>query len=463
MDSHRLLLLNISDRLCAEDVERLLFICPSVPYSESLKKGYQLFLELEYQKKLGPGNYHFLSERLRQIGRVDLANMVAAHMGTLLPYNPVKFSSMQQTLDLLFASKRSFYHSEAVRLTNNHRNWEKIVSMGFGAISNACKIDKPMTSQELNFGNVSTLFQDTLQVLHTLPNAFFRHLSIMNSSEYVDPRVFGPLVQECHESFDTFCTQLGAVQWSRDVRGRLLNMRNCRQDPVGVPAHNACKSITDICHVILSEVDMETETSRTDQKLFYIESLDYGFLYYGHLLGWLATCIRLADSTQLDLSKLHHDIMEIVAEYREYMIENYHILSRIIGDQIMKKVLPRRQKSRERLYQEHTQIKGAYNHGRAVALPFCALLLLLAASASNCTFNLHEVSERLEGIIRNLKRPALETCIHLKLKMARAMKVEVDNLRQRAIELCPDSSLQRTVMENLFVDVHDTRDLSEQV
>ena len=460
MDAHRLLLLNISDRLGSEDVERLLFICPSVPYSESLKKGYLLFLQLEHQKKLGPGNYQFLSERLRQIGRVDLANMVAAHMGTVLPYNSAKFNSMQQTLDLLFASKRSYYQSEAVRLTNNHRNWEAIVTMGFSAISNACKIDKSVTFPELNFGNVGALLQDTLQVLHTLPDAFFRHLSIMNSSEYVDPRVFGPLVQECHESFDEFCTHMGAVQWSGEVRGKLLKMRNSRQDPVGVPAHNACKSIIDICNVILSEVDMERETSRTDQKLFFIESLDYGFLYYGHLLGWLATCIRLADSMQLDLSKLQYDIMKTVAKYREYMIGNYKILSRILGDQIMKKVLPRRQRSLQCLYQEHTQGQGAYDHARAVQMPFCALLLLLAASASDCTFNLHEVSERLEGIIRHMKSPAVETCINLKLKMARAMKVEVDNLRKRAIELCPDSSLQRTVVENLFADIHDTQDLS---
>jgi len=71
--------------------------------------------------------------------------MVAAHMGTVLPYNSAKFNSMQQTLDLLFASKRSYYQSEAVRLTNNHRNWEAIVTMGFSAISNACKIDKSVT------------------------------------------------------------------------------------------------------------------------------------------------------------------------------------------------------------------------------------------------------------------------------------------------------------------------------
>lgn len=131
VETHRFLLLKISNHLSTDEIQQLLFLCPSIPEasSEEIKEGYKLFCELENQEVLGPHNYGYLVQRLEHIGRIDLAKLLVVETG--VPDVPSSLKGPNQTLDHIFYVKQTqyiFYRNELSRLTANDRSrdilWE---------------------------------------------------------------------------------------------------------------------------------------------------------------------------------------------------------------------------------------------------------------------------------------------------------------------------------------------------
>ena len=65
-------LLKVSQQLRSDEVRELVYICTEITCTENIAKGHDLFLDLEKNGLILPGNYDYLLDRLLQIGREDL-------------------------------------------------------------------------------------------------------------------------------------------------------------------------------------------------------------------------------------------------------------------------------------------------------------------------------------------------------------------------------------------------------
>ena len=66
-------LLKVSQKLRAENLRELVYICTEIKSTEHITKGHDLFLDLEMKGLIMPGNYDYLLDRLLKIGREDIA------------------------------------------------------------------------------------------------------------------------------------------------------------------------------------------------------------------------------------------------------------------------------------------------------------------------------------------------------------------------------------------------------
>lgn len=76
---HRIVLLKIGQQLTQSDLEELLYLCEEVlseSVTQKITSATSLFRELQHRAYLAPNHHGFVKERLLNIGRDDLANML---------------------------------------------------------------------------------------------------------------------------------------------------------------------------------------------------------------------------------------------------------------------------------------------------------------------------------------------------------------------------------------------------
>ena len=87
ISEHFVLLTQISSALSQWDLKNLIFCCGDVLFeaaAEKIESGIDLFRTLKHHNKLEPGHYEYLRERLRAIGRVDLAKKLPSPIEAMI-------------------------------------------------------------------------------------------------------------------------------------------------------------------------------------------------------------------------------------------------------------------------------------------------------------------------------------------------------------------------------------------
>ncbi len=463
VETHRFLLLKISNHLSTDEIQQLLFLCPSIPEasSEEIKEGYKLFCELENQEVLGPHNYGYLVQRLEHIGRIDLAKLLVVETG--VPDVPSSLKGPNQTLDHIFYVKQTqyiFYRNELSRLTANDHEWRVMIKTTWEDMKHIFAMDTPIVHQWPCFHDqIDTetakidprLISLTLQSISTFAAGYHAHIQTRAESKSFDVDALKPHVEECLDSFTQFNKVLMPTRWNVSSRRRIQERQAERKDPVGTPANNACRCVTDICSGLMDSHQLNNIIAEVGCKLRTIESVTYSAWAYVPMLQWLAMLVHMVRFCRLDITKYLHDLVSVIDTHKNHISQSYGMLTEILGKEVMKTVDPLLNNMPFQASQLSPPNTTSYNHPNTILTPFYTFMISLFAQANGYPIDYPEVGKKLIEILFSDKIYNCQThySIDAVRKMAQAMSAEVETLKQSVEKAC-SSFAQRAIIEKLF-------------
>ena len=463
VETHRFLLLKISNHLSYDEIQQLLFLCPSIPEasSQEIKEGYKFFCELENQEVLAPQNYGYLIQRLEHIGRIDLAKLLVMETG--IPDIPTSLKSPSQTLDHIFHVKQTqyiFYRNELSRLTANYHEWGVMIKTTWENMKQIFAMDAPMIYQWPYFHEqIGTktakinprLVSATLQNISTFAAGYHAHVRTRAESKSFHADAVKPYIEECLDSFTQFNEALMPTQWNVSSRQRIQELQAERKDPVGLPANSACRCITDICKGLMDSHQLNSIIAEVGRKLGTIESVTYSAWAYVPMLQWLAVLVHMARCGRLDVSKYLHDLVSVIDTHKNHIAQSYGMLMGILGKEVMKIVDPLFKNMPFHASHPSSLDSTPYNHPNTILTPFYTFVISLLAQAHGYPVDYPEVGRKLIEILFSEKIYNRQThcSIDAIRKMAQAMSAEVENLK-KSIEKACSSFAQRAIIEKLF-------------
>ena len=459
IETHRFLLLKVSEQLFYGDVQKLLFLCPSIREASrpEIKEGYKLFYELEKQELLGPKKYGYLLERLKCIGRNDLAEFMVTETG-IIPEIPDSFRVPNQSLECVFHSKQLQYKSfrnELSRLTSNCHTWEVMVKAAWEDMKPVYAMSTPAVYQWQSLldheSEIDQMITLSLQSICAFTEGFHTRLRIVADSDSFDVDMIRPWVDKCLDSSAQFNKALMPTQWNTVFRKRIQQLHDERKDPVGVPAQNACKSITDICKGLMDGDCLDSITASVGRKLFTIESISYSAWAYMLMLQWLAMLVHMARHSKLDLAKYSGSIMSVVLVHKDHIFQSYEMLVDILGKEVMKIVDPLLQDTLASVFPGSPHNPNSYNHPNTILAAFYTFIISLFAQSHGYSIDSAEVGRRLIEVLyeQDSYSCQIHSCVRAARKMAHATSTEVENLK-KAVERSCSSFAQRVIVEKLL-------------
>ena len=500
-------LLKVSQSLSEEDVRNLVYISPEC--SEDVQSGREYFLQLEKKGLLTPSSYDYLLDRLTVVGREDvaialmericqspctsrtlcthlLARLLASgkedravqlmHHKCQVQQLPNKLSLPNQTLLLVFNAKEAICtrHKTAVAKlfdpTFLHAEVGGLVEAYFHHVLQSTKIDMeatvyqwPSLSVFEDSGNLGELLRKTLESIFSFTDAFRVHINTIVHTESIQLQSIKPSVKTCSMTYDNFIQALTDTEWNCDGREESSSHKKLRDSPLGMQAQSACKSIADLCEGLSCGRSIEEAEVAAKQDISIIDSGMYFCWYSAPMLQWLRTIIQMAASSRLDLTKYCEDIITVAAAHRETIIKYHSTFTQILGQDIMKAVdlvlnLPKHEVLlSESSTNAATSASDAFDHPEYMAVYWYLYLLQLVALACNSSSNPLELAKHFSSLHKTFQESShtkvVESCMGVASKMAAAAHTRAEDLRTKAIQLCPKASAERLLLSRILPDL----------
>ena len=502
-------LLKVYQSLDEKDVQNLVYISPEC--SEDVQSGREYFLQLEKKGLLSPISYDYVLDRLTIVGREDvaialmeriyqsphtprtlsthlLARLLASgkedmavqlmHRKCRVQRLPNELSLPHQTLLLIFNAKEAICarHRTAVAKLRDPTFLQ--AEMGWlvkayyrYTLSQSTKMDMeatmyhwPSLSVFEDSGALGELLRKTLESIFSFTDAFSMHVRTIINTENIQLESIKPSAITCNMAFDNFIEALTDTEWNCDGREDALNHKKRRDCPIGIHAQSACKSIADLCEGLPCGRSVEEAEESAKQDISTIDSCMYFCWYSTHMLHWMRTIIQMAASSRLDLTKYCEDIITVAAAHREVIVKNHNKFTQILGQEIMKVVdlvlnIPKHEETLSGYSMNAATYAGdAFDHPDSMAVYFYLYLIQLVVLACNSSrssspWELAKYFSSAQQVfgksyIRNLK-----VAMEVASKTVTAVHTRVEDLRAKAIHLCPEASAERLLLSRILQDV----------
>ena len=418
-EEHRFALMDISRSLRKQELHELVYLCgPHICDSstEDITEAFQLFTELERVGKINAGNNCYLAKCLLHIGRVDLFNKLARLTeGHLVDSNLPETAEMLQGAvhnytTVFYNSKRSEYAQsmKALDEATSKQAWMALTERVMSELYLAWKLDLPFPMWQ---PNTSCDQQTTDQIIHDSLVATFAfaeaEMEARNTLPMMSAQSYGATYMKCTEEYKHLERNLDLVEWNPLLRAKVSQIMIDRASPQGMAVRQAKKCISDFCVDILQEKGLEKEMRDQDAILYGFE-----LTYYEGLLGilvtqWISNILYLAKEASIDLSKHLELFKELLYRHRKGIIMATPVLSKILGDDVLKKAASIILENRDDTPGSDDSPMAAYSLQSVIQ--WYILLLELFGFASGCELNPRQVADRFmiysmeqnfQGIIR---------------------------------------------------------------
>ena len=431
MEGHRVLLLTLSDRMSTDDVQRLLFICPMVVFSEDINRGYQLFVNLERMGLLGPGNYSYLSERLKQIGRLDLDNMLP-FQGSTISYVPTSFQAPWNTLETIFRTKERkmiSFRDALSKLVNNSPEWEACMNAAAKLYSNSFTVQN---SQLEGMNATPQHFSDAVFNAFMFTEEFTtNYLVYITNTEWPEPSVLQSYVVKLTACQKSFKDAVIGPRFNPTIAQSQNNLLFYRPD---VLSDRACECIEDICVGLVDSTTVMAEMKLARERISFLSycGTDSAFA----MLAWLIRCAFLAATSQIDLKPYRSFLKSLAMKHKKLISEFHHSIATIIGHRVLQAAL-----ADDDIEATHSPESSLDLH-QMLFVPWLSILILFVALGNEneeiVPIDPREIIAQLSKFIQQDK--ILQLGLNHAYKMALTTRFEIENLKVRIIKLCPPMS-----------------------
>ena len=499
-------LLKVSQSLSEEDVRNLVYISPEC--SEDVQSGREYFLQLEKKGLLSPSSYDYVLDRLTVVGREDvaialmericqfphtqrtlcthlLARILASgkeDMAVQLMHHkcrvqrlPNEFSLPHQTLLLVFNAKEAICtrHRTAVAKlcdpTGLRAEMGELFEVYFHhIILQSTKLDMEATMYQWpslsvfeDSGNLGELLRKTLESIFSFTDASCIHVSTIINTKSIQLQSIKPSVKACNMAFDNFIQALTDTEWICDAKEDASNHKKLRDCPIGTQAQLACQSIADLCEGLSCGRSIEEAEEAAKQDIIIIDSCMYLCWYSTPMLHWMRTIIQMAASLRLDLTKYCESIISVAASHREAIVKYHDKFTLILGQDIMKMVDPVLNLSKHKVSlstNAAASASDAFDQPEYTTVYMYLYLLQLVALACNSSSNPWELAKCFSSLHETFQERShaglLESTMGMASKMVTAVHTRVEDLRAKAIQLCPKASAERLLLSRILCDVN---------
>jgi hypothetical protein len=491
-------LLKVYQSLSVEDVKNLVYSSPEC--SEYVQSGREYFLQLEKKGLLSPISYDYVLDRLTIVGREDvaialmericqsphtprtlsthlLARLLASgkedmavqlmHRKCQVQRLPNELSLPHQTLLLVFNAKEAictrhrtavaklcdptFLHTEAGEILDTY--YQHIVLQ-------STKIDMETTTYQWSnlsvfedSGNFGELLRKTLESIFSFSDAFRMYIHTITHSENIQLQSIKPSATTCNMAFDNFIRALTDIEWNLHEREDSMNHKKQRDSPLGMKALSACEAIADLCEGLPCGRSVKEAEEAAKQDLFIIDSGMYFCWYSTPMYHWMRTIIQMAASSRLDLTKYCEDIITVAAAHREAIVKNHNKFTQILGQEIMKMVDAVLNIAKHEVSSSDSA-SDAFDHPEYMAIYWYLYLLQLVAFTCKSSSSPWELAKRFAGLHTMFHQSnhskVLQSSIGVVSKMVTAAHTRVEDLRAKAIQLCPEASAERLLLSRIL-------------
>ena len=496
-------LLKLCQNLSDEDIKDLIYISTECP--EDVKRGREYFRLLEKKGLIGPTNYDYVLDRLVDIGREDLAvqlmervcqsphtpsslstHLLARVLGSgreelavqlmhskcRVPHLPSGLSLPHQTLLIVFNARQDICtkHREAIA-----KLCDPVYAMSeLGGlleeyfcqiVLQSTKVDMTATVyQWANFsvfedrGTLGELLENTLESIFSFNKAFRTHIATVLDSETVQLQSIEPSATACNLAFDRFSEALADSDWNHDGRQDPIIRRTKRDFQVYAQAQSACKAIADLCEGLPCGKKIEEIEELVKEELFTYSTGLYACWYTIPMYHWMRTLIQLAASSKLDLTKYHERIIKVATTHREPIIRHYSKFTQLLGRDIMKMVDPILNQPPSKKPTAATSITDTCTHMELYMAVYKYMYLLqLVALAGGSSSSQWEMAEQFakihEEFHQNSYAEIFKSSMEIAGKLIIAANAQVESFRLQAIQLCPESSVEKVLLSKILPDI----------
>ena len=399
---HRYRLLEVSESLRRDEVKRLVYICPILPQTlyDSIEEGFQLFQELEQRGRLGTDNYGYLTECLRQLGRVDLATKLSCSEQPMegIPDSPRSFGAAEQAFRFFCRQKRQMYESRLTELTDatNQRAWSERTRMLLPRIvaTNTRKV--PLTTTEafakLPLEIVDVIIKDTLEGMFSF---------VVSETEAVAATIKGDsyllrrTCSSCEILYGEFNTTLEQFGLNTESRQEVSAMCHERNGSHGKAAENVSTSIQSFCAEFLGQERAQQSTfTGAIENIHCLESTYYHIWQRVSMLEWATDIVNLGTSSVIDLSRHKSTLAGLVLRHRHTILHTIPLLSQVLDKATVDHVTSLLSSTSNMWLADETPLHNKAGSYIATSTQrWCLILLELVGVANGYHINHREIAE----------------------------------------------------------------------